>query len=204
MKRISRLAPQSTNPTAFFFFTSAQYLTHKPQRIQNEDSFSKRSLSAPYSWARSNNWGECGAWASSNSKIICRSTSWTASTYQPWSAWRRTDLEISDKATRFPGNTNRWNTRKEGHGEYRSSSRCSAGPKGWICADRIYREEGNRRRKFYNWQEKKEYKNLRNEVVVCLPKICLDICKSYPFILLVILFPSKLDFRPARSWSVNC
>ena len=49
MNLISRLAPQSTNPTAFFFLTSAQYLTHRPQRMQNYDSFSKRSLSAPYS-----------------------------------------------------------------------------------------------------------------------------------------------------------
>ena len=40
MNLISRLAPQSTNPTAFFFLTSAQYLTHRPQRMQNEDSFS--------------------------------------------------------------------------------------------------------------------------------------------------------------------
>jgi len=39
MKLISRLAPQSTNPTAFFFLTSAQYLSHRPQRKQNEDSF---------------------------------------------------------------------------------------------------------------------------------------------------------------------
>jgi transposase-like protein len=49
MNRISRLAPQSTNPIAFFFLTSAQYLTHRPQRMQNEDSFSKLSWSAPYS-----------------------------------------------------------------------------------------------------------------------------------------------------------
>ena len=31
MKLISFLVPLSTNPTAFFFFTSAQYLTHSPQ-----------------------------------------------------------------------------------------------------------------------------------------------------------------------------
>ena len=49
MNLISRLDPQSTNPTAFFFLTSAQYLTHRPQSMQNEDSFSKRSWSAPYS-----------------------------------------------------------------------------------------------------------------------------------------------------------
>jgi len=42
MKLISRLAPQSTNPTAFFFLTSAQYLTHRPQSMQNEDSFSRK------------------------------------------------------------------------------------------------------------------------------------------------------------------
>ena len=42
---ISRLAPQSTYPTAFFFLTSAQYLTHRPQRMQNEDPFSNMNAS---------------------------------------------------------------------------------------------------------------------------------------------------------------
>ena len=31
MKLISFLIPLSINPTAFFFLTSAQYLTHRPQ-----------------------------------------------------------------------------------------------------------------------------------------------------------------------------
>ena len=31
MKLISFLVPLSTNPTAYFFLTSAQYLTHRPQ-----------------------------------------------------------------------------------------------------------------------------------------------------------------------------
>jgi len=45
MNRISRLAPHSINPTAFFFLTSAQYLTHRPQRMQNEDFFSNMNAS---------------------------------------------------------------------------------------------------------------------------------------------------------------
>jgi hypothetical protein len=35
MNRISRLAPHSTNPTAFFFLTSARYLTHRPKGSVN-------------------------------------------------------------------------------------------------------------------------------------------------------------------------
>ena len=49
MKITSRLTPLSTNPIAFFFLTSAQYLTHRPQRMQNEGSFSKRTSLTPYS-----------------------------------------------------------------------------------------------------------------------------------------------------------
>jgi hypothetical protein len=48
-KLISRLAPLSMNPTAFAFLTSAQYRTQRPQWMQKEASFSKRSLFAPYS-----------------------------------------------------------------------------------------------------------------------------------------------------------
>ena len=60
MKLISFLVPLSTKPTAFFFLTSAQYRTHRPQWMQNEASFSKRSLSAPYSSASSCNAGNPG------------------------------------------------------------------------------------------------------------------------------------------------
>ena len=49
MKLISRLGPLPTNPIAFFFLTSAQYLTHRPQRMQNEGSCSKWALFTPYS-----------------------------------------------------------------------------------------------------------------------------------------------------------
>jgi hypothetical protein len=58
MKLISFLVPRSMNPTACFFATSAQYLTHRPQWTRNEASFSKRSASAPYSWASSCSAGE--------------------------------------------------------------------------------------------------------------------------------------------------
>jgi hypothetical protein len=65
MKATSRLTPLSMNPMTLFF-TSAQHLTHRPHRMQNEGSFSKRALFAPYYLAQSCNSPASGACASNS------------------------------------------------------------------------------------------------------------------------------------------
>jgi hypothetical protein len=71
-KLISRRTPLSINPMAFFFFTSLQYRTQRPQRIQKDALFLRRALSAPYSLASSSNFGESGACASIISRSVLR------------------------------------------------------------------------------------------------------------------------------------
>jgi hypothetical protein len=69
MKATSRLTPLSMNPM-MLFFTSPQHSTLHIDRkeLQNEGSFSKRALSAPYSLAQSCNSPASGACASNSSQ----------------------------------------------------------------------------------------------------------------------------------------